>query len=233
MFLFCFWSCFSQTSFDSIPENAKEIHFVYEVKSNYYVNESGVFADTLLFQVDFPKLKFSKVTNPNNSAFVCGVVEWKDFNNENKKKLSSILYHTNEKIEGEFNVKKNVTIIRVERNDDLTRAVFKKYLKKSYSHFEYTITINYNNKTIGTRYPSVEYSNEFKNKSKEIVYDMNGLSGTFKEDRNEFEFENKIILNDKLNNKIIPGELFSNNSFGVEKIYTVTKTTELKSVYYK
>lgn len=228
-----FWNCFSQIQFDKTPENAKEIHFVYEKKSNYYIDERGVFADTLLYQVDFPKLKYTKVISPSDSLFVCGFIKLKDFNDQEKRKLSAILYHANEKMKGEFNIKKNITIIKVERNDSLTRQVFKKHLKSSYSYFGYTITMDYNKKTIFLQFPLVEYLREFKNDSKVILYSLNKLSGIFKEEREEFIFENIIVLNDVLSNKIVPGQIFTNNAFGVEKIKTVYNTIQLKSVSYK
>ena len=226
-------SSFSQINFQEEPKEYKKIHFVYEQKSNYYIDERGVFADTLLFQVDFPKLKYTKITSPNDSTFVCGFISLKDFDSQEKKKLSAILYHGNQKLEGEYNLKTNTTIIKVERNNPVTREVFKKHLKTSYLNFEYTITINYNLKTIFIKYPLVEYLKEFKNEFKKIVYDSDKLSGTFKEEREDFIFENKVFLNAKLNNKIVPGQVFTNNSSGVEKIISVYNTFNLLSYSYK
>lgn len=228
-----FWNCFSQTNYLDAPKEYKKIHFVYQQKTNYYIDEKGVFADTLLFQVDFPELKYAKVVSPNDSLFIYGFVSIKDLKRQDKKRLSSILYHNNQKFEGEFSVAKNTTIIKVERNDELTRAIFKKHLKSGYSTFRYTITIDYNKKTIFTDYPMAAYLLEFKSESKQILYDASKLSGVFKAENGDFIFENKVVLNDKLSNKIVTGQVFTNNFFGVEKITSVRDRYELISVSYK
>ena len=55
-----FWNGFSQVVFEKMPKEAKEIHFVYEMKSNYVINDEGIFADTLLLKIDFPDLKYTR-----------------------------------------------------------------------------------------------------------------------------------------------------------------------------
>ena len=46
---------FSQTV---IPEKYSKIKFVYEQKSNFFIENDKVYADTLLLQFQYPKLKF-------------------------------------------------------------------------------------------------------------------------------------------------------------------------------
>jgi hypothetical protein len=48
---------FSQ--FEEKPINYKKINFVYETKSNYFIDENGIYADSLLIKLDFPEIKFT------------------------------------------------------------------------------------------------------------------------------------------------------------------------------
>lgn len=89
---------FSQEKLDKVIDNFKEIHFVYKKKSNYIINDEGVFADTLLFQIDFPDTKYILKKHPSDSTVICGFSPHKGFGNNNRKKLKSIIYHSNETI---------------------------------------------------------------------------------------------------------------------------------------
>ena len=44
------------------PQHFNKINFVYETKSNYNIENNGVYADTILFKIDFPHLKYILLT---------------------------------------------------------------------------------------------------------------------------------------------------------------------------
>lgn len=224
---------FSQTNFQEEPKTYKKINFVYEEKSNYYIDGRGIFADTLLFRIDFPKLKYRKVKNPNDSTNVCGLVFLRDFKGEDKRKLVSIIYHHNQTYYGTYDVSKNKTTFHVVRDDTNARELFHKYFNQRYYKFESEIVFDFNKKIVDRNYPLVDYSNNVKDELQEIIYTKDSTSGTFKRIRNNLLFENIVILNEALNKRIMPNTIFSNNDFGVQKIITIHTTTTLKKVSYK
>lgn len=197
------------------------------------MNEKGIYADNLLFSVDFPNIKHSKTIHPENLNVECAFVDWKDFTADDKKKMVSILYHLNEKTEGKYDKNKDKIVLTVTRDDAKTKEIFKKYFQEPYHYFKYTITIDCKKQKITISYPSVTYTKTFKEEEKTIRYNNGILAGTFQEKINKFLFENTIVLNDKLSNKITLGDVFTNNSYGVEKINTVQYEVNLTSVSYK
>ena len=56
-FILVTFKMFSQI--EEKPINYKKIIFVYETKSNYFIDEDGVYADSLLIKLDFPEIKFT------------------------------------------------------------------------------------------------------------------------------------------------------------------------------
>ncbi len=59
--VFVTFEMFSQI--EEKPINYKKIIFVYETKSNYFIDEDGIYADSLLIKLDFPEIKFTIVKN--------------------------------------------------------------------------------------------------------------------------------------------------------------------------
>lgn len=123
------------------PINFKEINFVYETKSNYFIDEDGIYADSLLIKLDFPEIKFIAVNKLIENQRYNSFVSLKHLKKSDIKRLCGILYHTNQKFIGEYDVEKNETNFRVERNDDLAKKIFKNILKERYSNFYYKIII--------------------------------------------------------------------------------------------
>ena len=213
------------------PINYKKINFVYETKSNYFIDEDGIYADSLLIKLDFPEIKFTTVNkfieNENYNSFI----PLKILNESNIKKLCDILYHTNQKFIGEYDVEKNETNFRVERNDELTKKIFKNILNEPYSNFFYKIVIKFSKNKIHMNYPSVNYTFTINEKAKNIIME-NQLIGRYKEVVNNLEFSNVVSLNINLDSKIMPDDIFTNNNYGVEIIKKLKETTILKSVKY-
>lgn len=219
MLVLFFNSSFSQTNFPEEPKEYKKINFVYEQKSNYYIDDRGVFADTLLFKVDFPNIKYRKVINPNDSINVCGLVLLRDFKGEDRRHFCGIIYHTNQTYYGTYDASKNLTTFNIVRNDTKTRDIFGKYFSERYSKFEMNLYF--------------DYSEMVPDDFHKIIYTKDKTAGTFKKIWNNILFENIVILNPSLNKKITTNTFFSNNDFGVQKIITIHDTMTLIKVAYK
>ncbi|HSN49159.1 MAG TPA: hypothetical protein VLR29_10395, partial [Flavobacterium sp.] len=136
---------FSQTA---IPETYSKIKFVYEQKSNFIIENDKLYADTLLLKFEFPELKFSKISSPLDSAKTIGFIQIKSLNNEDKKKLSSILYHSTHTIDGTYDVKKNKTKLFFTRGNKALSAIFKEYFEDIYRSFSFNVVVDYNKKKI-------------------------------------------------------------------------------------
>lgn len=226
-----FWNCFSQLKFDKILENAKEIHFVYEKKSNYFVNEKGIFADSLLLATDFPKMKFEMTNHPNDSTIICGFVSYKKLNKENKKFIEGSIYHSNEKIVATYFIPSKTMVFYVTRDDEEARTIFKNYFHQPYYKFEYRQEFNYTTGIEKRQFPRVNYQIKFEEIEKTIVSKDN-VHGTYTEVRKNIMYTNIVVMNENLAKFITP-LIFTNNAFGVEKLESINETILLKSVTYK
>lgn len=229
--LLSFINIFSQATFEEMPEGTKEIHFEYERKSNYYINEKGVYADSLLIMLDFPKVKFENATHPLDSTKITKFIPFKHFDSENRKYLASILYHSNEKSYATYYVSSMITVVYVKRDDEEIKKIFKKYLKTSYNKFEYRTQFDFRNKTVKIDFPRNNYFDSFKSIEKEIYYNSE-VEGNFYQEVKEKTFKSMVYMNNKLVKYVTP-IIFTNNNFGVEKIVNINDTIELKSVIYK
>lgn len=233
--LFYFVNCFSQDSFQIEPKEFQKIHFVYEEKSNYYIDDRGVYADTLLFSFEFPKLKYIKVKSPINPNQTCGFINYERFiDKEDKRKLIGSIYHNTQIYEGIYDAKKNKTTIKVRRDrKDESFIKVKNYLNESLTGFQFDIKIDYEKSIVEWTFPSTSWRKKFDEVKCEIVFDDNKTSGYYIEKTPKFSMSNMIFLNKNLNNKITPEMLFTNNDFGIEKVETLFSTYRLKSVTYE
>jgi len=223
---------FSQEKLDKVIDNVKEIHFVYKKKSNYIINDEGVFADTLLFQIDFPDTKYILKKHPSDSTVICGFSPHKGFGNNNRKKLKSIIYHSNETINAIHYVVSKKTIFNVVRGDDETKLIFKKYFRERFYNFGYRQEFDFVKKIEKITYPRVSYEHEFSKISKKIEFIESQNHGFYSSSYGDFIIKNLVFFNKRLP-KFVSPILFVNNEFGIEKIKNIDVTIELKSVYYK
>jgi hypothetical protein len=222
---------FSQTL---IPEKYSKIKFVYEQKSNLFIENDKVYADTLLLKAEFPKLKFSKVKSPSDSTKIIGFLEIKNFNTEDKKILESNLYHTTHTIEGTYDLKKNKTKLSFTRGNKALIEIFKKYFGGNYSPFKFNVVVDYNEKKIHTNYPRTNYTKSFDSQLKKINFISDDKSlGTYTFKNSKGIQTNVVTLDKKHNNKITPDIIFSNNDFGVGEIVSIFDTIALISVTYE
>ena len=74
--LLSFQLSFSQSKFEKMPEGTNEIHFTYKQNSKIFIDESGVYADSLFFKKNFPKMK---VINVNNSDYITEIYNFINF----------------------------------------------------------------------------------------------------------------------------------------------------------
>lgn len=219
---------------DAKPDNFSKIHFVYDVKSNYHIDDNGVFADTVLMKLDFPTIKYSLRRSPMDAKKIVGFVRLTDFDEESKHILSSTIYHTVERIEGTYDLKRNKTTLRITRNDDHTRTIFRKFFKQDYEKFKYTISIDYSDKKWICKYPHITYKYQFDEIARTIDFaNERKMEGSFSEKAGALVYHNLVYCSDQLNSKVTPDEMFSNNEFGVEKIISIYKTINLESVVYE
>ncbi|MFV8345556.1 hypothetical protein ACNQGX_05630 [Flavobacterium sp. ZB4P13] len=222
---------FSQTT---LPGTYSKIKFVYEQKSNFFIENDKVYADTLLLKVEYPKLKFSKVISPFDSTKIIGFLEIKSFNNEDKKILESYLYHTTHTIEGTYDLKKNKTKLFFTRGNKALNETFKKYFGGNYSPFIFNVVVDYNEKKIHTNYPRINYTKSFDSQLKKINFISDDKTlGTYTFQTKKGFHTNVVTLDKKYNNKITLDIIFSNNDFGVDKIVSLFDTISLISVIYE
>jgi hypothetical protein len=222
---------FSQSA---LSETYSKIKFVYEQKSNFFIEKDQLYADTLLLKMEFPKLKFSKISSPLDSIKIIGFINIKSLSYEDNEKLGSILYHSTHTIEGTYDMIKHKTTLFFNRGNSALNVIFKKHFKGSYPHFSFNVVVDYNKKYIYTNYPSVNYEESFDSQIKKINFlnDEKTL-GTYTFENKLGFHSNEIILNKKYSNKITPHIIFSNNDFAVDKISSQLDTITLLSVTYE
>lgn len=75
---------FSQNEFPKMPENAEEIRFTYKQSSKIFIDESGIYADSLFLVKHFPKSKFTKVDHPKE-RFLNSFIQWNSFRRRDKE----------------------------------------------------------------------------------------------------------------------------------------------------
>jgi hypothetical protein len=227
--LFCFSNGFSQSNFEKMPENAKEIHFEYTSKSNFYYNEVGIYADPLLFELELQNVKYMKLNHPKEN-YICGFVPFSNMDSETLDKVASILFHNNINYKAVYNFKKNITTIVARSEDD--KLFFAKILKRNKTSFKFKIDLNYK-KNIKTIFSQNSYNyNKFDEIKKSIKW-SDRINGTFNDKWNNTLLTNFVKIDQNLPNQISLGILFENNNFGITKVTDLYTTTELKSVSYR
>ena len=226
-----FWTSFTFSQIAEKPLNFRKIIFVYETKSNYDVDNQNVYADTLLFKIDFPNLKYNALDKLTRNKNQNGYIPLKNFVNRDFKRLKGILYHVNEQIIGEYDKNSDETKLEIVRNDEETKRIFKEYLHESYPYFKRKIRIRYKKDKILIDYSSRYYNNTIEISNNKIVFE-NNHPGFYKTILENLENKNAVKFDEKLDPKIIPNETFTNNTFGVLSINKIESTTILKSINY-
>lgn len=231
--LFIVQISFSQRKFEKMPEGANEIHFEYKLSSKIFIDESGVYADSLFFKKNFPKVKVLNVPSPT-TYYLNTKADLKAFRNMNKNQLISILYHLNERYNAVHFMEQNKTVIKAVRDDDGVKGIFKKYFNKDYSLFNYKIEIYYDKKIKHLLYPMAYYQLSFDEIQKDISWISNTKGEYIQQIKNKKEtYVNALTFDENLPKFVSMGYIFKNNDVGVSKIDSFESTLELTEVKYK
>lgn len=222
---------FSQNKFEPMPENTKEIHFSYRLKSKIHIDENLVYADSLFFKRNFPRLRFSKVENPD-VYYLNSKMSFRTLRNADKKRLMAILYLNNETYEGIYFIEQNKTIIFADRSDKEIKEIFKNYFKEEYEDYKYKVELYYDKKTKHILYPSVYYQFGFDEIEKEIEW-LTETKGIYKESSKKDVFTTTVTFDKNLSKYISIGYIFKNSEFGAIKIESFESVLELTEVTYK
>jgi hypothetical protein len=231
-------SVFAQLKFEKAPASFQKIIFTYKQKPNILFQQKCFFLDTTMVKQHFEGIQYSTAQYPNDTTKICARIYYDVVleNEQYKNALEGLVYHTFQKITGEYSVKKNRTSFKINRNDDEAKLIFEKYLKSRYpGSFSYRSSIDYNKSVLyvftdqqrdlvsqkSTGF--VEFSNE--NKTKGYFLSTYGA-------------ENKVLVsevnfNALLDPKITPIYLFKNAEYGVEKFEDYFDIYELIDVKYE
>jgi hypothetical protein len=214
-----------------MPENAKEIQFTYRLKTKVLVDESGVYADSLFFRMNFPAVKFIKVNQPKeNHLNAC--IQLQSLKKVDKEKLEGILYHANEVYTATYSIKNDQTNIAASRNDAELKVVFNKYFQTNYKTFKYNEKLDYKKRVKRIVYPNISYQPKFDEIEKSISW-ISETEGTFNEIVGNSNIANVIVVDRNLAKVISLGHIFENCEFGVISIESVANKLELIAVTYK
>jgi hypothetical protein len=210
------------------------IDFSYERHTNVYINEEGVFADTLLLKFDFPGMDYTLRKHPLDAQKTVGFRSLASLMPEERRQLVGLMYHTNESLTAIFDRKKNVTTIFVTRTNQGQEAFFK-YLKQAFpGKFKYTITIDYNRGTIEYDFPQTSRGKDEQADTYAIAYTSDDKTkGSYAKQSGEIRIRNLVELDPALDPKIVAADVFNNNPFGMRKTVSVDDTLELVSYSYK
>lgn len=205
-----------------------KLTFTYIKKSKYKIKNFKVYGDSLMFAVDFPNLKSIRNLEKSNSIDdEDSYIYFNKFKKKDKDKLLNILYHVNERIDGEFNVNKNKTTLTIIRDDDTLKEIFKNYFKTIYRKFQYRIIIDYDKKKIFYKYPNVSYTYNFSEKEFKINYVINFIQGVYVERNSNLEEKKLVFFDERLDPKISLDKIFLNQKYGLKKIESVFETVVL------
>lgn len=226
-----FSASFAQSSFEKMPESTKEIQFTYRLKTKVLVDEGGVYADSLFFQMNFPAVQFSKVNQPKENH-LNSFVHLQSLRKVDKEKLEGILYHANELYTATYSIKNDQTNIVASRNDAELKVVFNKYLQTNYKTFKYNEKLDYKKRLKYIVYPNISYQPKFDEIQKSISW-TSETQGIFNEIVGNSNITNVIVVDRNLAKAISLGHIFENCEFGVISIESVANKLELLAVTYK
>ena len=233
LFIAMHWALLTiaQPAITPIPEGTKEIHFVYEQKAKVYMDDSGIYMDTLMMKVYYPKVSFVLKQHPKNDTLQWAFSKSNSFSNKELDRLKSLIYHTNDKYFGEYKIREKQVKIKAERDDSDARMFFDKVFKEKYFRFYYTIINNYVNEVQIKDFPSVTHKEIFDNIIHRVVYSSDPMIGFYTGVVNNIQYKSIVYLNPMLP-KEISIDIFD-SKFGVERIDSFDRTLELTAITYK
>jgi len=210
------------------------IRFSYERHTNIYIDEEGVFADTLFFKFNLAGIDFILRPDPLHPGKTVGFKSLESLEADEKRFIAGLMYHTNESLVAVFDGRKNVTTISVSRTSR-GQEVFYKNLKQAFpGRFKYTITIDYNRGTIEYDFPQTSRGKDGQADTYAITYTSDDQTkGNYTKNYDGFRVVNLVELDPALDPKIVATDVFSNNAFGMRKTVSVDDILELTSFTYQ
>lgn len=233
VFIFSFsnFSLFGQSTVNN--DSKAKIHFVYHKKSNLYINEKGIYADTLFLKNAFKQLTYQISKHPSDSTKTVGFINLKEISKKDQKKIIGIFGHSNFKYDCYYNIKKNQTAMYITRieNDEI-HDLLKRLFKDTYSSTYYNrIYVNYNkNEKFST---NSKFGTLYRYNPNNILikwYDDNKIGGEFNHLDGNRIYKDLILANPALEKHVTPFFTFANCDYGIQKLITFFDTTELISV---
>ncbi|MFM2229321.1 MAG: hypothetical protein RL607_579 [Bacteroidota bacterium] len=233
LFVVIHWAVLTvaQPMITPMPEGTQEIHFVYEQKAKVYMDDSGIYMDTLMMKVYYPKVRFVVKQHPKNTNLQWAFSQSKSFSKEELDHLKSLIYHSNEKFIGVYSIQNKKTTINAERNDLEAKDFFNKIFRERYQSFYYSITNDFKLEKQYKKFPSVNYDFTFKQVRHQITFNNEPLIGSYTGESNGIQFKNIVYLNPLLP-KEISIDIFD-AKFGIERIDNFDRTLELTAITYK
>lgn len=217
------------------PENFSKIKYTYHTSSNYYINEKGVYADTLLFQIDFPGKKYGKTQSIIDSTYIVGFIPKYSFNAEEKVQLNrkiSLYYNSREVIHDLTTNKSEITITKP--NVNLIPETIQNFIGPIPQLFNptSTSTITYLNDTKYLVENTVEKTVDSYKNNVISWLDEKKEMGLFDYNLNQFTFKNLVIIDKNLDAAIVPTIRFANCEYGIMQIIAIPFTVTLVKVEY-
>jgi hypothetical protein len=221
----------------SKKNSPKKILFTYITKSNFYLNENGVVADTNFIKIEFPNIKYVYKKSEKDSSSSFGFIPKNEFNQEQIDKLMSIYYHTNLIKKYRYNLKlKFVTSKGYFTLDKKHKKLFRSFFGRNYN-------ANYINarkeKLIDdnvSKYFSTFSSNKTDYSLRTITWiDKSKLYGheTYYNKFKNATLTNFVNFNEKLDKHVTPAGYYNNCEFGIELFENIYTLTYLKDIKYK
>lgn len=234
--LLIFNICITIGQIQEAPEKYKRIKYSYKTVSNYYVNEKGVYADTLLFQIDLPSKKYTLAKFPQDTTFTVGFIPKYNFTPEEKLKLKLRIYSYYKTRNVVFNVAKRQCFISIITSDEsiIPPNILEFFGKDSFQMSKIsTSTITYKDNYHYLVENKVENTLESYEKNK-IEWNKDSENvGLFDYPLGNLLFKNLIFVDPKLNKHIVPTLPYANCDYGVTKVIAIPFITELTKVEYE
>ena len=231
LLIFNIWITIGQIQ--EAPEKYKRIKYSYQTVSNYYINEKGVYADTLLFQIDLPSKKYALTKFPQDTTLTVGFIAKYNFTPEEKSALKRSIFRYYKTRNVVFDVAKRQCSISIISPDEsiIPLNIMEFFGENNYPMSKIsTSTITYKD--------NYQYLVENKVENTLDSYEKNQIEwikesenvGLFDYPLGNLLFKNIIFVNQKLNKHIVPTTLYSNCEYGVTKITAVPFIVELTKV---
>lgn len=214
------------------PKSYQKIKFVYQKKSNFKLDEKGLYADTLQFKEMFPTIQFEKITT--ESGTVIGFAPLSNLNILDKKTIAKKMTQNNTVIFGLVDIKKNKILFSVDHSSpdtDVAYQLFNLPQDKLNSTYYYSYKKNFSvlemTSNATTQLKSI--------KNNKIAWQNNEQTiGHFDTsvalENNQL---NVVVFQKELPRLVSPIPLFENANHGIKSIYAMEYHYELISVSYE